>query len=73
MEVHRAENGKPFLFPDDPNIKALASDAPEAGALFGNRLPYAHLDDIDRIIDLILKFAAPVEETLRKLSAHRQM
>ncbi len=73
LEVHRAENGKPFLFPDDPNIKALASDAPQAGSLFQQQLPYAHLDDVDAIVDLILKFAAPVEETLRMLSASRHM
>jgi molybdopterin-guanine dinucleotide biosynthesis adapter protein len=73
LEVHRATNGKPFLFPDDPNIKALASDAPEAGVLFQHNLPYAHLDDIGKIVDLILKFAVPVEETLRRLSAIRQM
>lgn len=71
LEVHRAANGKPFLFPDDPNIKALVSDAPEAGALFGARLPYAHLDAIDAIVDLILKFAVPSEETLRRLLAIR--
>lgn len=73
MEVHRAANAKPFLFPDDPNIKALVSDTPEAGALFKSQLPYAHLDDIDAIVELILKCAAPVEETLRRLSANRQM
>ena len=71
--MHRAANAKPFLFPDDPNIKALVSDAAEAGALFGTRLPYAHLDDIGAIVGLILKFAAPLDETLRRLSATRQM
>ncbi len=73
LEVHRAANGKPFLFPDDPNIKALASDAPVAERLFRQQLPYANLDDVDTIVDLILKFAAPVVETLRQLSAIRQM
>ena len=73
LEVHRAANAKPFLFPDDTNIKALVSDAPEAGALFGTRLPYAHLDAIESAVDLILKFATPVADTLRQLSATRQM
>jgi molybdopterin-guanine dinucleotide biosynthesis protein B len=73
IEVHRAENGKPFLFPDDPNIKALASDAPAAGALFGGRLAYAHLDDVEAIVALILKFAAPLDATLHMLSAGAQM
>ena len=26
IEVHRAANGKPFLWPDDPDIRGLASD-----------------------------------------------
>jgi len=73
LEVHRAANAKPFLFPDDPNIKALASDAPATGALFGSTLPYAHLDDVERIVDLILRFAPPVEDTLHMLSLTRPM
>jgi molybdopterin-guanine dinucleotide biosynthesis adapter protein len=28
LEVHRSALGKPLLFPDDPNIVAIASDAP---------------------------------------------
>jgi len=28
LEVHRAANGKPWLYPDDPNILAVASDVP---------------------------------------------
>lgn len=73
LEVHRTANGKPFLFPDDPNIKALVSDAPVAGSLFQQQLPYANLDDVDAIIDLILKFAAPVEEALQMLSVPQKM
>lgn len=73
IEVHRKETGKPFLFPDDPAIKALASDAGEAGALFGNRLAYAHLDDVEAIADLVTKFATPVEDVLRLLTAPRPM
>ncbi|MHB8886953.1 MAG: molybdopterin-guanine dinucleotide biosynthesis protein B [Methylovirgula sp.] len=73
LEVHRAANAKPFLFPEDANIKALVSDAAEAGALFGTRLPYAHLDAVESAADLILKFATPVADTLRQLSATRQM
>jgi molybdopterin-guanine dinucleotide biosynthesis protein B len=73
LEVHRAENTKPFLFPDDRSIKALISDAREAGALFGNRLPYAHLDDVEAVADLVVKYAAPVEDVVRQLSAARQM
>jgi molybdopterin-guanine dinucleotide biosynthesis protein B len=28
IEVHRADNGKPWLYPDDENILAVASDVP---------------------------------------------
>ncbi len=61
LEVHRAANGKPFMFPDDPNIKALVSDAPVAEGLFRQRLPYAHLDDVSAVADLVLKYAAPFQ------------
>ncbi len=27
IEVHRAANGKPLLFPDDPAISGIATDA----------------------------------------------
>jgi molybdopterin-guanine dinucleotide biosynthesis protein B len=28
IEVHREANGKPWLYPDDPNVLAVASDVP---------------------------------------------
>jgi molybdopterin-guanine dinucleotide biosynthesis protein B len=65
LEVRRAANDKPFLFPDDPNIKALVSDVASPQA----HLPHAHLDDIDAVTELILKFAAPLDDTLRALEA----
>ncbi len=66
LEVHRAANGKPFLFPEDPAIVALASDAAEGLAAV---LPHAHLDDIAAIAGLILASAAPIEETLANLGS----
>ena len=41
IEVHRAANGKPMLFPGDPAIAGIATDAAVETAL-----PVAHLDDI---------------------------
>src|SRR5262249_54457729 len=32
LEIHRAENGKPLLQPDDPHIVAIASDSPVPAA-----------------------------------------
>jgi molybdopterin-guanine dinucleotide biosynthesis protein MobB len=51
LEVHRPSNGKPLLYPDDPNIIAVASDLP----LPGCPLPVLSLDDVDAIADLILE------------------
>ena len=42
IEVHRAANGKPLLFPDDPGIVGIVTDA-----AVETTLPIAHLDDID--------------------------
>ena len=54
LEVHRAEVGKPLLFPDDPAIVAIAADAPVPGA----RVPVVSLDDIEAIVDILLAHAA---------------
>lgn len=59
IEVHRAANGKPWLHPDDPAIRAVAADARPPGV--GGDLPFAHLDDIGAIADLALRHAAGVE------------
>ena len=64
IEVHRVGNGKPLLYPDDPSIAALASDAPPP---FG-RLPRVHLDDVEAIADLVLAHALPLGETRRRLT-----
>ncbi|WP_024513215.1 molybdopterin-guanine dinucleotide biosynthesis protein B [Bradyrhizobium sp. ARR65] len=59
IEVHRASNGKPFLFPDDPGIVGIASDA-----AVETRLPVAHLDDIPAIATLMRRSAVTIEELL---------
>ena len=53
IEVHRAANGKPWLHPDDPAIRAVASDVAPPGAL-----PRVALDDIPAIGALALEHAA---------------
>ncbi len=53
IEVHRAANGKPWLHPDDPMIRAVASDStPPEGA--PGKLA---LDDIAGIADAALRLA----------------
>ena len=49
IEVHRAAAGTPFLFPDDPRIVAVASDAPVATGL-----RVFHLDDHDAIAGFVV-------------------
>lgn len=56
IEVHRAANGKPWLHPGDPAIRAVASDAPPPGT----GLPWAHLDETEAIADLALRFATGI-------------
>jgi molybdopterin-guanine dinucleotide biosynthesis protein B len=65
IEVHRAEVAKPFLFLGDPNIVALVSDVPPA--FEGERMPFASLDDVEAICDLLMQHAMSLEEVLRRL------
>jgi molybdopterin-guanine dinucleotide biosynthesis protein B len=55
LEVHRGAVGKPLLYPGDPNIVAIASDERPANA----PLPFAALDDIEAIADLVDELARP--------------
>ena len=59
IEVHRLANGKPPLFPDDPAISGIATDADLETAL-----PVAHLDDIPAIAAMMLRSAISVEAVL---------
>jgi molybdopterin-guanine dinucleotide biosynthesis protein B len=54
LEVHRAANEKPWLYPEDRRILAVASDIPPpAGAP-----PRLVLDDTDGIAAALLRLAA---------------
>jgi molybdopterin-guanine dinucleotide biosynthesis protein B len=64
IEVYRAANGKPFLFPDDPGVAGIATDTSVE-----TTLPTAHLDDIEAIAAMMLKAALPVDEVLAKSAA----
>jgi molybdopterin-guanine dinucleotide biosynthesis protein B len=55
LEVHREAVGKPLLYLNDPNIVAIASDQRPRNA----RLPFADLNDIEAIADLVDKLARP--------------
>ena len=61
IEVHRAANGKALLFPNDPGIVGIATDA-----VVESVLPKAHLDDIPAIAAMMRRSAISVEEMLAK-------
>ena len=60
LEVYRAAVGKPLLHPDDPAIVAVASDEPLPAA----RVPVVDLDDVERIVDILIRHAAPIQAVL---------
>ena len=67
IEVFRAANGKPFLFPQEPGIRALMTDAPvPAGGP-----PHAGLDAIDAACDFVLSCAEPLAQVLARLREER--
>jgi molybdopterin-guanine dinucleotide biosynthesis adapter protein len=57
IEVHRAANGKPLLFPDDPSFLAVISDQ----AIPDAPLPVLQLDDAAAVADFILRHAVPLD------------
>jgi molybdopterin-guanine dinucleotide biosynthesis protein B len=59
IEVYRAANGKPLLFPDDPGIVGIAADAAVA-----TTLPVAHLDDVEAVAEMMQRAAISVEDVL---------
>ncbi len=59
IEVYRAETGKEFLHGQDKAIVAVASDVPVA-----TDLPVLHLDDIEKIADMMLSKAVPLADVL---------
>lgn len=64
IEVHRAENDKPLLYPDDPYIAAIAANV----ALPEVKLPVVDLNDVEAIADLLLKHAVPVGDVERAMA-----
>lgn len=64
IEVHRAANGKPPLFPNDSGIVGIASDVPVETAL-----PVVHLDDIPAIADMMQRSAMPIADIV-KMARH---
>jgi molybdopterin-guanine dinucleotide biosynthesis protein B len=55
IEVHRSAVGKPLLYPNDAHVLALVSDTRPANL----ELPFAPLDDVEAIADLVDELARP--------------
>jgi molybdopterin-guanine dinucleotide biosynthesis protein B len=64
IEVHRAANGKPLLFPDDAGIVGIASDV-----AIETTLPTAHLDDIAGVAAMLRRAAISLDEVLAMAAA----
>ena len=61
IEVYRAANAKPLLFPDDPGIVGIATDT-----AIDTALPTAHLDDVAAVAAMMQRAAIAVEDVLAK-------
>lgn len=59
IEVHRAANGKPLLFPADADIVGIAADV-----AVETRLPVVHLDDVAAVAAMMRRHAVPIEDVL---------
>ncbi|HHB9284611.1 TPA: bifunctional molybdopterin-guanine dinucleotide biosynthesis adaptor protein MobB/molybdopterin molybdotransferase MoeA [Vibrio parahaemolyticus] len=52
IELHREEVGKPWLYPHDDNIIAIASDTAE----LDSELPQMNINDLDAIAQFVLQY-----------------
>jgi len=57
IELHRAALGKPLLFPDDPNVVAIATDGGVLGQDPGG-LPRLSINAPTEVADFVLQFVA---------------
>ncbi|MGE0080223.1 MAG: molybdopterin-guanine dinucleotide biosynthesis protein B [Thiohalomonadaceae bacterium] len=55
IELHRPALGKPRLYPDDPQVIAIAADGPLAAA---PNLPVLDLNDADAVCDFLIDYRA---------------
>lgn len=55
IELHRPSLGKPLIFPDDPNVIAIATDQADA---LDTQLPILPLGDVDSILAFVLNYVS---------------
>jgi molybdopterin-guanine dinucleotide biosynthesis protein B len=63
LEVHRAALGLPLLAAEDPAIVAIASDVELPSA----KVPVIALDDASRIVEVLIRSAAPLDSVLARV------
>ncbi|KLV07235.1 molybdopterin-guanine dinucleotide biosynthesis protein MobB [Photobacterium aquae] len=63
IELHRDEIGKPWLFPEDSNIIAVASDSQAQ-----TELPTLDINDLDAITEFVINFAKSPSQQQETLS-----
>jgi molybdopterin-guanine dinucleotide biosynthesis adapter protein len=66
IEVYRRDSGKPPLFPDDPAIAAIATDA-----VIETALPVVDLEDIPAVATTMCKYAVGIEDVLAAHAGQR--
>ena len=64
IEVYRADNNKPLLFPGDAGIAGIVSDV-----AVETDLPTAHLDDIPAVAAMLRRLAISLDDLLSMASA----
>ncbi|HCG5284578.1 TPA: bifunctional molybdopterin-guanine dinucleotide biosynthesis adaptor protein MobB/molybdopterin molybdotransferase MoeA [Vibrio parahaemolyticus] len=62
IELHREEVGKPWLYPHDDNIIAIASDTAE----LDSELPQMNINDLDAIAQFVLQYVQEAKEPKSK-------
>lgn len=60
LEIHRVANGKPLLYPEDPSIAVIACDSTLPSA----QVPVVDLNDIEAVVDVLLKYAVPISPAI---------
>jgi molybdopterin-guanine dinucleotide biosynthesis adapter protein len=68
IEVHRAANGKPLLFCELENLRAIVADGPVPKA----SVPVISLDDIESVADQVLALAEPVASVIASLEGQEK-
>jgi molybdopterin-guanine dinucleotide biosynthesis protein B len=63
LEVHRAALGLPLMAAGDPAIVAIASDVELPSA----RVPVIDLDDASRVVEVLIRYAAPLDSVLARV------